>query len=78
MTKFTELQTIVLDHDIQSHGLIKGDMGAVVNVYTGGKKADVEFVTATGKTAALVTLSVSDVRDVAPNDLLHVRGLASA
>ena len=54
MHKFKDLETVILTHDIKEHGLRKGDMGAVVNVYDGGKAAEVEFVTATGKTVALI------------------------
>lgn len=78
MHKFKDLETVILAHDINKHGLCKGDMGAVVNVYDEGKAAEVEFVTATGKTVALVTLKSDDVRDIKQNDLLHVRGFASA
>ncbi|OGE38108.1 DUF4926 domain-containing protein [Candidatus Daviesbacteria bacterium RIFCSPLOWO2_01_FULL_39_12] len=77
MHKFRELETVILTHDIKEHDLRAGDMGAVVNVYDGGKAAEVEFVTATGKTVALVTLTSSDVRDIKQNDLLHVRGFAT-
>jgi hypothetical protein len=34
---------------------------------------EVEFVTASGRTAALLTLSVHDVRPVADDDLVSVR-----
>ncbi len=78
MHKFRELETVILTHDIKEHGLRVGDIGAVVNVYDGGKAAEVEFVTATGKTVALVTLAPSDVRDIKQNDILHVRGFATA
>ncbi|KKS03847.1 MAG: hypothetical protein UU56_C0014G0046, partial [Candidatus Curtissbacteria bacterium GW2011_GWA2_41_24] len=54
MHKFTELETIVLTHGIKKHGLKEGDIGAVVNVYDNGNAAEVEFVTATGRTVALV------------------------
>jgi len=77
MHKFRELETVILTHDIKERGLRAGDMGAVVNVYDGGKAAEVEFVTATGKTAALITLTPSDVRDIKQNDILHVRGFAT-
>lgn len=77
MHKFRELETVILTHDIKKYGLRKGDMGAVVNVYNDGKAAEVEFVTATGKTAALVTLNPDDVRDIKQDDLLHVRGFAT-
>lgn len=77
MHKFTELETVVLTHDIREHGLREGDIGAVVNVYADGRAAEIEFVTATGRTVALVTLKSSDVRPTKSNDVLHVRGFAS-
>lgn len=78
MLKFTELETIVLTHDINDHGLKGGDIGAVVNVYDRGNAAEVEFVTATGRTIALVTLKASDIRTMKSDDVFHVRGFASA
>lgn len=78
MHKFTELETVVLTHDIKKHNLREGDIGAVVNVYDDGNAAEVEFVTATGRTVALVTLKPSDVRSAKSNDVLHVRGFATA
>lgn len=78
MHKFTELETIVLTHDIKEHGLRKSDIGAVVNVYDNGNAAEVEFVTATGRTVALVILKASDVRSANSNDVLHVRGFSAA
>lgn len=77
MHKFKELETVVLNKNIKKHGLRVGDMGAVVNVYDNDKAAEVEFVTATGRTVALVTLTPSDVRDVKQNDILHVRGFTT-
>jgi uncharacterized protein DUF4926 len=55
-----------------SSGLRKGDLGAVVEVYE-PDGLEVEFVTASGKTEALLTLGVTDVRPVAENDLVAVR-----
>ena len=66
------LDTIVLDRDLANHGLCKGDLGAVVEVYE-PDGLEVEFVTASGRTAALVTLNVRDVRPVADDDLVSVR-----
>ena len=37
---------------------------------------EVEFVTASGKTQALVTLNVNDVRPVQDSDLIAVRSVA--
>lgn len=77
MHKFRELETIVLTHDIPEHGLRAGDMGAVVNVYGKGDAAEVEFVTVTGRTIALVTLKADDIRPSKNDDILHVREFAS-
>jgi len=49
------LDTVVLDRDLPEHGLRKGDLGAVVEVY-GPDGLEVKFVTASGRTAALLTL----------------------
>ena len=49
------LDTVVLDRDLAEHGLRSGDLGAVVEVYE-PDGLEVEFVTASGKTQALVTL----------------------
>lgn len=74
---FEGLETVILRHDIKEHNLKEGDMGAVVNVYDDGKAAEVEFVTATGRTVALVTLELSDVRHTKKTDILHVREFAT-
>ena len=74
---FEELDTVVLARDIEKYGLKRGDIGAVVHVYSNGKTVEVEFVTAKGKTVALVTLSSLDIRHMANDDILHVRGVAT-
>ena len=66
------LETVVLDRDLADHGLRRGDLGAVVEVYE-PDGLEVEFVTASGRTAALLTLSAHDVRPVADDDLVSVR-----
>ena len=38
-----ELDTVVLSHDIDEHGLKKGDIGAVVHCYSDGLAFEVEF-----------------------------------
>lgn len=72
-----ELDTIVLSHGIKEHGLKKGDVGAVVHVYKGGKTIEAEFIKADGKTVALLTLDTTDIRPMAKNELLHVRDISS-
>lgn len=69
------LDTVVLDRDLPEHGLRNGDLGAVVQVYE-PDGLEVEFVTASGKTQALVTLNVKDVRPVQDSDLIAVRSVA--
>jgi uncharacterized protein DUF4926 len=66
------LDTVVLDRDIPDHGLRRGDLGAVVEIYE-PDGLEVEFVTASGRTAALVTLTTRDVRAVGDDDLVSVR-----
>ena len=70
--RFKELQTVVLDRDLPEHGLRRGDLGAVVQVYE-PDGLEIEFVSASGKTEALVTLRDTDVRAVADGDLIAVR-----
>lgn len=70
--RFKELQTVVLDRDLPEHGLRKGDLGAVVQVYE-PDGLEVEFVSASGRTEALVTLKERDVRAVAESDIVAVR-----
>lgn len=69
---FKELDTVVLLRDLPEVGLRKGDLGAVVQLY-GAEAVEVEFVTASGRTQALLTVPVSEVRPVRDNDLLAVR-----
>ncbi|MEZ4356974.1 MAG: DUF4926 domain-containing protein [Myxococcota bacterium] len=72
--EFRELDTVVLTHDLPDLGLKRGDLGAVVHVYE-PDGLEVEFVTAAGRTEALVTLSAKDVRAIAETDLVSVRSL---
>lgn len=69
---FKELDTVVLVHDVPANGLKRGDLGTVVQTYS-PDGLEVEFVTASGRTGALVTLNVKDVRPVADDDLVSVR-----
>jgi hypothetical protein len=73
--KYKLLATVVLNRDLPQHGLRACDLGAVVEVYE-PDGLEVEFVTASGKTQALVTLNVNDVRPVQENDLVAVRSVA--
>ena len=70
--KFRRLDVVVLEKDLPTHGLKRGDLGAVVELYE-PDGLEVEFVTASGRTEALVTLKEADVRPVVENDLVAVR-----
>jgi hypothetical protein len=69
---FKALDVVVLDKDFPGNGLKRGDLCAVVEIYE-PNALEVEFVTASGKTEALLTLDVADVRTVVDTDLLSVR-----
>ncbi|NLT75556.1 MAG: DUF4926 domain-containing protein, partial [Planctomycetes bacterium] len=72
--RFKTLDTVVLNKDVSEFGLKQGDLGAVVQVYE-PDGLEVEFVTAAGRTQALVTLKEADVRQVVDSDLIAVRSL---
>lgn len=69
------LDTVALTHDLPAAGLKRGDVGAIVNVLA-PEAFDVEFVAASGRTQALVTLGTADIRALGDEDLLAVRSLA--
>ena len=71
---FALLDTVVLDRDLPERGLRRGDLGAVVEVLE-PDGLEVEFVTASGETQAVVTLTTDDVRRVGKRDLVAVRPL---
>ena len=69
------LDIVVLEHDLPTYGLRRGDLGAVVEVYSPDSVA-VEFVAASGRTQALVTLAPAALRAVSDDDLVSVRSTA--
>jgi len=72
-----ELDTVVLTHDIEEHGLRAGDMGAVVLCHGSGEAFEVEFVTGEGETVAVLTLRAQEVRPMLAQEILHARELAA-
>lgn len=75
--KIKLFDTVVLEKDIPSKGLCQGDIGAVVELYE-PDGLEVEFVTGSGNTQALVTLKSADVRLINETDILAVRSLNAA
>ena len=74
---FRILDVVVLERDLPASSLKRGDLGTVVEVYE-PDGLEVEFVTASGKTEALLTLKAADVRPVGDSDLMAVRPYARA
>ena len=74
---FKLLDTVALTHDIPAVGLRRGDLGAIVDMLS-PDAMEVEFVAASGRTQALLTLRTLDVRELGDQDLIAVRSLADA
>jgi hypothetical protein len=72
-----EHDTVVLKRPIREHGLLEGDVGAIVHVYPDDASYEVEFVAADGSTIALLTLGDNDIRPRNIHEILHVRQLTS-
>jgi hypothetical protein len=71
------LDTVALTNDHLEAGLRKGDVGAVIEVL-GQDAYEIEFVAASGRTQAVVTLAASEVRALGDSDLISVRSLAES
>ena len=74
---FKLLDTVVLKRDVPEIGLRLGDLGAIVELHS-ADAFEVEFVAASGRTQALITLHAEDVRSVDDHDLIAVRPLERA
>lgn len=72
-----ELDTVVVTADLPALGLKRGDLGAVLHVYS-PDAFEVEFVAASGHTNAVLTLASSQVRPVDRKDVLAVRHVDAA
>ena len=68
-----KLDSVILLKDCPDHGLMKGDMGAVVMVHGDGKAFEVEFVTLAGDTLGELTLTADGVRAISARDMPLVR-----
>ena len=71
------LETVVLEKNLPEQGLKCGDIGAVVELYE-PDGIEVEFVAGSGRTQALVTLRLADVRPIGDTEILSVRSLSAA
>ena len=73
-----EHDCVVLTTNVPNEGLEAGDIGTVVHIHDGGAGYEVEFMTFTGETVAIVTLMASQVRPLNRRDLAHTRELQAA
>jgi len=73
-----EHDCVVLTKNLPKEKLEAGDIGTVVHIHTGGTAYEVEFMTLTGETVAIVTVEASQVRALNRRDLAHTRELAPA
>jgi hypothetical protein len=73
-----EHDCIVLTANVPDEGLEAGDIGTVVHIHKGGEGYEVEFMTLTGETVAIVTLLAGQVRPLNRRDLAHAREMAPA
>ena len=73
-----EHERVVLTVPMSETGLEAGDVGTVVHVYADKCAYEVEFLTLTVRTAAIVTLEASQVRPVGSREITHARELEIA
>jgi len=73
-----EHDCVVLTKNLPEENLEAGDIGTVVHIQKDGAAYEVEFMTLTGETVAIVTLLAGQVRPLNRRDLAHTRELAPA
>ena len=73
-----ELDTVILSRDVEEYNLRSGDIGTAVHVYDNNVAYEVEFITGSGETIAVLTLTPEDVRPIRQQEILHVRELVLA
>jgi hypothetical protein len=73
-----EHDCIVLTSNLPDSHLLSGDVGTVVHIHPNSTAYEVEFVTLTGETVAVVTVLSSQCRPIGHRDINHVRELEAA
>jgi hypothetical protein len=71
-----EHDRVVLTEARPGEGLEPGDIGAIVHVYPNAAAYEVEFITLTGQTVAVLTLEPHEIRPVGQSEIPHARALA--
>ncbi len=73
-----EHDCVVLTKSLPEENLEAGDIGTVVHIHNNGAAYEVEFMTLTGETVAIVTLAAGQVRAINRRDVAHTRELQTA
>ncbi len=68
-----ELNQVILRVDIPEQRLKKGDIGTIVLEHQAGAAFEVEFMTLTGETIAIVTLEADQVRPIGKREIANAR-----
>lgn len=74
--RYKLLNTVILNWDLPAQNLREGDLGSIVQIYE-PNRIEVEFVTPSGQTRALVTLTTEDVRPSTDADLSRLAASSS-
>ena len=72
----TELDRVVLTHDLAEYNLKVGDIGNVVLVHQEGLGYEVEFMTLTGQTITIISLFSSQIRAIGNREIAQARVLS--
>jgi hypothetical protein len=72
-----EHDRVVLKAPLPRHGLEPGDVGTVVHAYEDGAAFEVEFIALNGRTAAVATVELAQVRPVTGREITHACSLAA-
>lgn len=74
MEAFQLLETVIAAVDIPAYGIVAGDVGTIVDVYTQGSLAyEVEFSSADGSTRTSAPLAPVQLRKPTQADVLTTR-----
>jgi hypothetical protein len=68
-----EHDRVVLKKSLPKQGLKAGDVGTVVHVHRKGEAFEVEFLTLSGETVGVATLTAAQVRPVLKREITHAR-----
>lgn len=74
---YKKYEIVVLEKNMPTHGLMRGDTGTIVELYA-PDGVEVEFVNGAGNTKAVLTLKENDIRHLSENDILAVRPVDAA